>query len=58
MLPLLYATCPAVRTGKSTAAVHVDSAASATLTANTERDYSRLRDKIATVTKQLEGAKQ
>ncbi|ECI4633247.1 lysis protein, partial [Salmonella enterica subsp. enterica] len=31
-------------------------AASATLTANAERNHWRLRDGIATVTKQLEGA--
>ncbi|EBY8971405.1 lysis protein [Salmonella enterica subsp. enterica serovar Java] len=51
------ATCPpAVR--KTTAAPGVDHAASATLTANAERNYWRLRDGIATVTKQLEGAQQ
>ncbi|ECI8026692.1 lysis protein [Salmonella enterica subsp. enterica serovar Ramatgan] len=50
------ATCPAVPTGKSTATPGVDHAASATLTANAERNYWRLRDGIATVTKQLEGA--
>ncbi|HGB4871337.1 TPA: lysis protein [Salmonella enterica subsp. enterica serovar Muenchen] len=50
------ATCPAMPTGKSTSAARVDNAASATLTANAERNYWRLRDGIATVTKQLEGA--
>ncbi|EDQ6557407.1 lysis protein [Salmonella enterica subsp. enterica] len=54
---LVNATCPAVPTGKSTSAARVDNAASATLTANAERNYWRLRDGIATVTKQLEGAK-
>ncbi|EBM9948615.1 lysis protein [Salmonella enterica subsp. enterica serovar Give] len=54
---LVNATCPAVPTGKSTSAASVDNAASATLTANAERNYWRLRDGIATVTKQLEGAK-
>ncbi|EBB7877839.1 lysis protein, partial [Salmonella enterica] len=53
---LVNATCPAVPTGKSTSAARVDNAASATLTANAERNYWRLRDGIATVTKQLEGA--
>ncbi|EAT2219131.1 lysis protein [Salmonella enterica] len=53
---LVNATCPAVPTGKSTSAASVDNAASATLTANAERNYWRLRDGIATVTKQLEGA--
>ncbi|HBM0098393.1 TPA: lysis protein [Salmonella enterica subsp. enterica serovar Blitta] len=52
---LVNATCPtAVR--KATAAPGMDNAASATLTANAERDYWRLRDGIATVTKQIEGA--
>ncbi|EAQ6131913.1 lysis protein, partial [Salmonella enterica] len=50
------ATCPAMPTGKPTAAPGVDHAASATLTANAERNYWRLREGIATVTKQLEGA--
>ncbi|ECC6922374.1 lysis protein [Salmonella enterica] len=50
------ATCPTVPTGKSTATPGVDNAASATLTANAERNYWRLRDGIATVTKQIEGA--
>ncbi|EAM6080479.1 lysis protein [Salmonella enterica subsp. enterica] len=49
------ATCPAA-VRKATAAPGVDHAASATLTANAERDYWRLRDGIATVTKQIEGA--
>ncbi|EBA1163876.1 lysis protein [Salmonella enterica subsp. enterica] len=49
------ATCPAALR-KATAAPGVDHAASATLTANAERDYWRLRDGIATVTKQIEGA--
>ncbi|EGP6426802.1 lysis protein [Salmonella enterica] len=53
---LVNATCPAMPTGKSTSAARVDNAASATLTANAERNYWRLRDGIATVTKQLEGA--
>ncbi|EAM3235134.1 lysis protein [Salmonella enterica] len=53
---LVNATCPAMPTGKSTSAASVDHAASATLTANAERNYWRLRDGIATVTKQLEGA--
>ncbi|EEH6200297.1 lysis protein [Salmonella enterica] len=51
------ATCPAA-VRKTTAAPGVDHAASATLTANAERNYWRLRDGIATVTKQLEGAQQ
>ncbi|HDY3404806.1 TPA: lysis protein [Salmonella enterica] len=55
---LVNATCPAVPTGKSTSAARVDHAASATLTANAERNYWRLRDGIATVTKQLEGAQE
>ncbi|MDJ7445094.1 lysis protein, partial [Salmonella enterica] len=49
------ATCPAA-VRKATAAPGMDNAASATLTANAERNYWRLRDGIATVTKQLEGA--
>ncbi|EJQ8147399.1 lysis protein [Salmonella enterica subsp. enterica serovar Newport] len=49
------ATCPTV-VHKATAAPGVDHATSATLTANAERNYWRLRDGIATVTKQLEGA--
>lgn len=49
------ATCPAT-VRKATAAPGVDHAASATLTANAERNYWRLRDGIATVTKQIEGA--
>ncbi|EBU3914721.1 lysis protein [Salmonella enterica] len=49
------ATCPAA-VRKATAAPGMDHAASATLTANAERDYWRLRDGIATVTKQIEGA--
>ncbi|EBI1479337.1 lysis protein [Salmonella enterica] len=49
------ATCPAA-VRKTTAAPGMDHAASATLTANAERNYWRLRDGIATVTKQLEGA--
>ncbi|EBP4182407.1 lysis protein [Salmonella enterica subsp. diarizonae] len=49
------ATCPAA-VRKATAAPGMDHAASATLTANAERNYWRLRDGIATVTKQLEGA--
>ncbi|EMA7925445.1 lysis protein [Salmonella enterica] len=53
---LVNATCPAVPTGKSTSAARVDHASSATLTENAERNYWRLRDGIATVTKQLEGA--
>ncbi|ECT1022829.1 lysis protein [Salmonella enterica] len=52
----INATCHAVPTGKSTSATRVDNAASATLTANAERNYWRLRDGIATATKQLEGA--
>ncbi|ECG1137211.1 lysis protein [Salmonella enterica] len=55
---LVNATCPAMPTGKSTSAARVDHAASATLTANAERNYWRLRDGIATVTKQLEGAQE
>ncbi|EGI0929658.1 lysis protein [Salmonella enterica] len=55
---LVNATCPAMPTGKSTSAARVDNAASATLTANAERNYWRLRDGIATVTKQLEGAQE
>ncbi|HDY3403845.1 TPA: lysis protein [Salmonella enterica] len=55
---LVNATCPAMPTGKSTSAASVDNAASATLTANAERNYWRLRDGIATVTKQLEGAQE
>ncbi|AXC64523.1 lysis protein [Salmonella enterica subsp. diarizonae serovar 59:z10:-] len=49
------ATCPAA-VRKTTATPGMDNAASATLTANAERDYWRLRDGIATVTKQIEGA--
>ncbi|ELC8786512.1 lysis protein [Salmonella enterica] len=52
------ATCPTVPTGKSTATARVDNATSATLTANAERNYWRLRDGISTVTKQLEGAQE
>ncbi|EEH4116120.1 lysis protein [Salmonella enterica subsp. enterica] len=55
---LVNATCPAMPADKSTSAASVDNAASATLTANAERNYWRLRDGIATVTKQLEGAQQ
>ncbi|HFH0417319.1 TPA: lysis protein, partial [Salmonella enterica subsp. diarizonae serovar 61:i:z] len=50
------ATCPAMPAGKTASTSGVDNAASATLTANAERNYWRLRDGIATVTKQLEGA--
>ncbi|HIF3071281.1 TPA: lysis protein [Salmonella enterica] len=50
------ATCPAMPVGKTASTSGVDNAASATLTANAERNYWRLRDGIATVTKQLEGA--
>ncbi|HAF2131301.1 TPA: lysis protein [Salmonella enterica] len=49
------ATCPAA-VRKATSTPGMDHAASATLTANAERDYWRLRDGIATVTKQIEGA--
>ncbi|HIB1682346.1 TPA: lysis protein [Salmonella enterica subsp. enterica serovar Muenchen] len=49
------ATCPAA-VRKATATPGMDNAASATLTANAERNYWRLRDGIAAVTKQLEGA--
>ncbi|HAG0017664.1 TPA: lysis protein [Salmonella enterica] len=49
------ATCPAA-VRKATAAPVMDNASTATLTADAERDYWRLRDGIATVTKQLEGA--
>ncbi|HAU2960520.1 TPA: lysis protein [Salmonella enterica subsp. diarizonae] len=49
------ATCPAA-VRKATAAPGMDNATTATLTANAERNYWRLRDGIATVTKQMEGA--
>ncbi|HCH8504588.1 TPA: lysis protein [Salmonella enterica] len=49
------ATCPAA-VRKATTTPGVDNASTATLTANAERDYWRLRDGIATVTKQIEGA--
>ncbi len=49
------ATCPAV-VRKATPTPGVDNASTATLTADAERDYWRLRDGIATVTKQMEGA--
>ncbi|HAG2284957.1 TPA: lysis protein, partial [Salmonella enterica] len=49
------ATCPAA-VRKATTSPGVDNASTATLTANAERDYWRLRDGIATVTKQIEGA--
>ncbi|ECO4848244.1 lysis protein [Salmonella enterica] len=49
------ATCPAA-VRKATPTPGVDNASTATLTANAERDYWRLRDGIATVTKQIEGA--
>ncbi|EAP0946566.1 lysis protein [Salmonella enterica] len=51
------ATCPAA-VHKATPTPGVDNASTATLTANAERNYWRLRDGIATVTKQLEGAQQ
>ncbi|EEK2577579.1 lysis protein [Salmonella enterica subsp. enterica serovar Montevideo] len=50
------ATCPAVQAGKSTSAARVGDGTAATLTADAERDYWRLRDGIATMQKQLEGA--
>lgn len=46
------ATCPAV-VRKTTATPGVDDAPAATLTANAERDYWRLKAGIATVTKQV-----
>ncbi|EJY6446797.1 lysis protein [Salmonella enterica] len=49
------ATCPAMPTGKSTPTPGVDDAPAATLTANAERDYWRLRAGITTATKQIEG---
>ncbi|EDY2188806.1 lysis protein [Salmonella enterica subsp. enterica] len=49
------ATCPAMPTGKSTTTPGVDDAPAATLTANAERDYWRLRAGITTATKQIEG---
>lgn len=49
------ATCPAA-VRKATPTPGMDNASTATLTANAERDYWRLRDGIATVTKQIEGA--
>ncbi|ELB6047221.1 lysis protein [Salmonella enterica] len=49
------ATCPAA-VRKATPTPGMDNATTATLTANAERDYWRLRDGIATVTKQIEGA--
>ncbi|EAX2462185.1 lysis protein [Salmonella enterica] len=52
---LVNATCPAMPTGKSTLTPGVDDAPAATLTANAERDYWRLRAGITTATKQIEG---
>ncbi len=49
------ATCPAA-VRKATPTPGMDNATTATLTANAELNYWRLRDGIATVTKQIEGA--
>ncbi|ENA6191363.1 lysis protein [Salmonella enterica subsp. enterica] len=49
------ATCPAA-VRKATTTPGVDNASTASLTANAEWNYWRLRDGIATVTKQIEGA--
>lgn len=49
------ATCPAMPTGKSTSAARVDNAARPRLTDAAQRDYFTLRERIETVTNQLNG---
>ncbi|EJP5182658.1 lysis protein [Salmonella enterica] len=51
----VFATCPAVPAGKSTGSPSLAYAPAATLTANAERNYWRLRAGITTATKQVEG---
>ncbi|ECG1718222.1 lysis protein [Salmonella enterica] len=52
---LVNAICPTVPTGKSTSAARVDNAASPRLTDAAQRDYFTLRERIETVTNQLNG---
>ncbi len=52
---LVNATCPAMPTGKSTSAASVDNAARPRLTDAAQRDYFTLRERIETVTNQLNG---
>ncbi|EBE3319950.1 lysis protein [Salmonella enterica] len=52
---LVNATCPAVSTGKSTSAASVGNAARPRLTDAAQRDYFTLRERIETVTNQLNG---
>ncbi|EIE4984996.1 lysis protein [Salmonella enterica] len=54
---LVNATCPAVPTGKSTSAASVDNAASPRLADSAQRDYFTLKERVTTMQKQLEGAK-
>ncbi|EAA8389508.1 lysis protein [Salmonella enterica] len=49
------ATCPAMPTGKSTSTARMDNAASPRLTDAAQRDYFTLRERIETVTNQLNG---
>ncbi|ECJ2273195.1 lysis protein [Salmonella enterica subsp. diarizonae] len=52
---LVNATCPAVSTGKSSSSASVDNAARPRLTDAAQRDYFTLRERIETVTNQLNG---
>ncbi|EBD2587535.1 lysis protein [Salmonella enterica] len=54
---LVNATCPAMPTGKSTSAARVDNAASPRLADSAQRDYFTLKERVTTMQKQLEGAK-
>ncbi|OIN15011.1 endopeptidase [Salmonella enterica subsp. enterica serovar Sarajane] len=54
---LVNATCPAMPTGKSTSAASVDNAASPRLADSAQRDYFTLKERVTTMQKQLEGAK-
>ncbi|ELP5685932.1 lysis protein [Salmonella enterica] len=54
---LINATCPAMPTGKSTSAARVDNAASPRLADSAQRDYFTLKERVTTMQKQLEGAK-
>ncbi|EHS7369563.1 lysis protein [Salmonella enterica] len=54
---LVNATCPAMPTGKSTSAARVDHAASPRLADSAQRDYFTLKERVTTMQKQLEGAK-
>ncbi|EDV4868445.1 lysis protein [Salmonella enterica subsp. enterica] len=54
---LVNATCPAMPTGKSTSAASVDNAARPRLADSAQRDYFTLKERVTTMQKQLEGAK-